>query len=247
MPRGARPLSELLPVRLLPGRSEISRVSLLGRSGCGRLIAGRTSRWGIAASEVCLLSGAHNPVCHEAIAPWDEKNSGTDLMRRKIMETDTLEKIFREHPFFKDIEAHHLRTIIECATIERFEPGDVIFREGEPAHSFYLIRTGKVALQLVSYRAEPFTVLTLDQGEIIGSSWLFPPYRWKLTATALEVARVISIDGAKLRARCEADHDLGYALMKQFAQIIGDRFDALSEHFVEVGPLQGKLEDASKV
>ena len=116
----------------------------------------------------------------------------------------------------------------------RFEPGDVIFEEGDPAHRFYLIRTGKVALQLVSYRIEPFTLMTLEEGDIIGWSWLFPPYRWKFTAKALGVIRAISIDGRSVCARCDEDHDLGYELMKRFAQIIENRVEALSVHLVAV-------------
>jgi CRP-like cAMP-binding protein len=157
-----------------------------------------------------------------------------DLIRRSNVETETLERILREHPFFKEVKEHHLRAIIESATVVRFEPGDVIFREGDLAQSFYLIRTGKVVLQHACYRVEPVTVLTVGQGEIAGWSWLFPPYRWRLTAIALEITRAIAVDGAKLRARCDEDHDLGYGLMKQFAKIIDIRFDAVSERLVEV-------------
>ena len=150
------------------------------------------------------------------------------------METETLEKILDEHPLFKGMDERHLRALVESATVVRFEPGDVIFEEGEPAHRFYLIRTGRVALQLVSYREEPFTLMTLEAGDIIGWSWLFPPYRWKFTATALDVIRAISIDGRGVAARCNEDHDLGYELMKRFAQIIEDRVEALSAHLVAV-------------
>ncbi len=129
------------------------------------------------------------------------------------METETLEKILDEHPLFRGMDAQHLRALGESATVVRFEPGDVIFEEGEPAHRFYLIRTGKVALQLVSYRIEPFTLMTLEEGDIIGWSWLFPPYRWKFTAKALSVIRAISLDARSVCARCDEDHDLGYELM----------------------------------
>jgi CRP-like cAMP-binding protein len=151
------------------------------------------------------------------------------------METEALKKILDEHAFFRGMKEHQLRTIVESATVVRFEPGEVIFEEGEPAHRFYLIRTGRVALQLVSYRIEPLTLLTLEEGNIIGWSWLFPPYRWKFTAKALDVTRAISLDGSSLRVRCDEDHDLGYELMKRFAQIIDNRVEAFSAHFVEVG------------
>jgi len=150
------------------------------------------------------------------------------------METATLEKVLEEHPLFRGMKEQHLRTLAESATIVRFEPGDVIFEEGDPAHRFYLIRTGRVALQLVSYRVEPFTLMTLEEGDIIGWSWLFPPYRWKFTAKALGVIRAISIDGRSVCASCDEDHDLGYELMKRFAQICENRVEALSVHLVAV-------------
>jgi CRP-like cAMP-binding protein len=151
------------------------------------------------------------------------------------MQTATfLEKILDEHPLFRGMKTQHLRTIGESATVVRFEPGNVVFEEGEPAHRFYLIRTGKVALQLLSYRIEPFTLMTLEQGDIIGWSWLFPPYRWKFTAKALDVTQTISLDGRSVRVRCDEDHDLGYELMKRFAQIIENRVEALSVHLVAV-------------
>jgi CRP-like cAMP-binding protein len=155
-----------------------------------------------------------------------------ELKGRRIMQTLTLEKTLEEHPLLRGMNEQHLRTLAESATVVRFEPGDVIFEEGEPAHHFYLIRTGKVALQLTSYRVEPFTLMTLEEGDIIGWSWLFPPYRWKFTARALDVIRAISLDGRSVCAKCDENHDLGYELMKRFAQIIENRVEALCVHLV---------------
>ena len=91
------------------------------------------------------------------------------------METQTLEKVLDVHPLFRGMKEQHLQTLVESATVVRFEPGDVIFEEGEPAHHFYVIRTGKVALQLVSYRVEPFTLMTLEAGDIIDGRGSFRP------------------------------------------------------------------------
>ena len=154
------------------------------------------------------------------------------------METATvekaLEKILDGDMFFRGMKAEHLHSIVDSGTIVRFEEGEVIFDEGEPAHRCYVIRTGRVALQLVSYRVEPLTLVTLEPGSLIGWSWLFPPYRWKFTAKALEVTRAISLDGDRLRAKCDQDHELGYELMKRFAAVIDKRIEALSTHLVEV-------------
>ena len=66
----------------------------------------------------------------------------------------------------------------------------------------------------------------MEAGEVFGWSWLFPPYRWHFDVQALDLTRALVFDGQCLRAKCEADHDLGYALMQRFAQVIVQRLQA---------------------
>ena len=147
---------------------------------------------------------------------------------------ETLESILAEHPLFGGMEQRHLQILAGCARNVRFESTDVIFREGEQANEFYLIRTGKVALQLFADRRGPLTVLTLEEGDVLGWSWLSPPYRWKFTARALEMTRAISLDGKCLREKAEADHELGYELLKRFVHVIEDRVRATSLQLMSV-------------
>ena len=63
-------------------------------------------------------------------------------------------------------------------------------------------------------------IQTLTEGDILGWSWLYPPYRWQFSARALEPTKAIAFDAARLRGRCEADHELGYQLMKRFAYVM---------------------------
>ena len=88
---------------------------------------------------------------------------------------ETLEPILEKHPFLKGLQPHHLKILVGCASNVRFEAGSFIFREGEEAERFYLIREGRVALQLSSDRRGPLNILTLREGDILGWSWLFPP------------------------------------------------------------------------
>ena len=77
-----------------------------------------------------------------------------------------------------------------------------------PADTFYLVRHGtRRARDRSSRRAAPSTIETLDAGEVVGWSWLFPPYRWHFDARALDAVRAIAFDGACLRGKCEDDHD----------------------------------------
>ena len=138
----------------------------------------------------------------------------------------TLQGIVSEHPFFVDLPAQHIETVVGCVSNVRFEAGHVIFREGDEANHFYLVREGKVALRIHSERRGPLTILTLGEGEILGWSWLFPPYRWKFSARAIEETRAFAVDGKCLREKSERDHALGYALLKRFARVVEERLEA---------------------
>ena len=127
---------------------------------------------------------------------------------------ETLERIIAEHPFLADLDPAFTSLMVGCAKNVRFNRGEYIFREGDPADQFYLIREGKVAVEIFAPQRQPIIVATLDEGEILGWSWLLPPYQWKLNARAIESVRAIALDGKCLRNKCEQNHDLGYEVLK---------------------------------
>ena len=147
---------------------------------------------------------------------------------------ETLEAVLAEHPFFKGLEARYLELAVGCATNTRFDAGTYIFREGEEADRFYLIRHGKVALEVFAPNRGTITIQTLEAGEILGWSWLIPPYRWRFDAKAIEMTRAIALDAKCLRGKCEEDHDLGYELLKRFAYIIGQRLEAARLQILDI-------------
>jgi CRP-like cAMP-binding protein len=147
---------------------------------------------------------------------------------------ETLERFLSDHPFFHNFQQRHLGLIVGCASNVRFDANQLIFREGEKANTFYLIRRGKVALQVVSERRGPITVLTLGEGEILGWSWLAPPYQWRFTARALQPTQVFAFDGECLRIKAEEDHDLGYELLKRFVGVIAGRLEATRLQIINV-------------
>jgi CRP-like cAMP-binding protein len=138
----------------------------------------------------------------------------------------TLEPLLAQHPFFQDLDPAYHKIIVGCAGNIRFRAGEFLFREGEAANRFYLIRHGRVALQVFIPGRGPTTLVTIEAGEVLGWSWLFPPYRWTFDAQALELVRAVGFDGECLRGKCDADHDLGYALMQRFAQIMVQQLQA---------------------
>jgi CRP/FNR family transcriptional regulator, cyclic AMP receptor protein len=146
----------------------------------------------------------------------------------------TLESILAEHPFFKGLEPRYMQFIVGCASNVRYNAGAYIFREGEPASHFYIIRQGKVALETAAAQRGPITIETIETGEVLGWSWLFPPYRLHFSARAVEPTRAIALDGVCLRTKGEADHDLGYELVKRVAQIMMERLQATRLQLLDV-------------
>jgi CRP/FNR family transcriptional regulator, cyclic AMP receptor protein len=146
----------------------------------------------------------------------------------------TLEGVLAKHPFFGGLDPRYLETAVTCASNMRFEAGDFIFREGEEANHFYLIREGKVSLEVFAPGRGSLTIQTLAGSDILGWSWLVPPYKWMFDARAAEMTRAIVFDGKCLRDKCEADHELGYELLKRVTPILGQGLDATRVQLVDI-------------
>jgi len=139
---------------------------------------------------------------------------------------ETLERILVEHPFFQGMQDEYLKLLAGCASNVRFNAGEFVLREGEEAHQFYLIRHGKVALEVFAPERGSITIQTLGEGEVLGWSWLVPPYRWRFDARAIELTRAIALDGKCLREKSEKDCCLGYELLKRFSQVMVEHLQA---------------------
>lgn len=139
---------------------------------------------------------------------------------------ESLERLLAEHKFFAGLAPEHLAVLVGCAANVRFEPGEFLCREGEPADNFYLIRHGRVALEMFVPQKGPVQLQSLDAGEIVGWSWLVEPYTWLFDARALEPVVAVSLDGTCLRTKCDDDPRLGYELLKRFADIMQQRLHA---------------------
>jgi CRP/FNR family transcriptional regulator, cyclic AMP receptor protein len=144
-----------------------------------------------------------------------------------------LEAQVAAHPFLIGISAHHIRLLADCAMRSHFRAGEVIFRENEAANRFYLIEHGKVALES-STLDEPVKIEEIGDGDLLGWSWLFPPYAWHFSARALEDTTAIFFYGTVLRDYCEKDHSLGFELFKRMSAVMLRRLQAARQKLLSV-------------
>jgi len=134
--------------------------------------------------------------------------------------------LLESHPFFAGLSPNAVELIAGCASNVHFGEGARIFGQGEPAEQFYVIRHGRVALEVYSPVKGPLIIDTMDQGEVLGWSWLVPPYRYFADARAVTAVRATALDGVCLRGKCEADPDLGYQLLKRVTTVMYHRLQS---------------------
>jgi CRP/FNR family cyclic AMP-dependent transcriptional regulator len=111
------------------------------------------------------------------------------------MTIKTLDTVVLEHPLFAALTPHQATVVAGCASNVVFDEGETIFHAGDKADTFYLLRHGRVALDLHAGERGSLTIETLGPGELLGWSWLIPPYRWQFDARAVDLVRAVAFDG----------------------------------------------------
>jgi len=144
-----------------------------------------------------------------------------------------LEARVAAHPFLLGMSDQHVRLLADCALSSHYEVGHVIFREGEMANRFYLIERGKVALES-STLGETARIDEIGEGDLLGWSWLFPPYAWHFTARTIEETTAIFFYGTILREYCEKDHSLGFELFKRMSVVMLRRLQGARQKLLSV-------------
>lgn len=134
--------------------------------------------------------------------------------------------LLAEHPFFAGLSAETVELIAGCGQNVRFAQDERIIAENEPADRFWVLRSGRVAIEVDDPRQGPLVIETIGPGELVGVSWLLPPYRWTFDARAVEPTRAVAIDAGCLRGKCDDDAELGYEMFKRFAGLVRDRLQA---------------------
>src|SRR6266700_4178095 len=138
------------------------------------------------------------------------------------------------HPFLKGLSQQHLLAILaEYATAADYKKDELIFREGDPANRFYLIRQGQVELETEIKDRGRMLIQTIGPGDVLGWSLLFAPDDWHFDARAVSPVKAIFFYGTPLRQRCEEDHHLGYELMKRVAEVVIKRLQAARKRLIE--------------
>jgi CRP/FNR family transcriptional regulator, cyclic AMP receptor protein len=146
----------------------------------------------------------------------------------------TIAELLEACGVFEGLSPGHLELVAGCGGNRTFHDGELLMQEGEPADAFYVVRHGTVALETYVPQRGALMIETLHDDDLLGWSWLVPPYLTHFDARALGVVRTVAFDGACLRDKCEADPALGYELMKRFAAVLTERLQATRIRLLDV-------------
>src|SRR5262252_4411231 len=139
---------------------------------------------------------------------------------RSEIQVEPLSTRVELHPLLAGMNHTQLALLTDCAVARHFNAKQPILREGEFANGFHLIETGKVALESEASFGKSIPIQILGAGDLLGWSWMFPPYVRQFTARAIEPTTTLFFYATILREYCERDHSLGYELLKRISAVM---------------------------
>lgn len=141
-----------------------------------------------------------------------------------------LGQLFASHEFLHDLSERHRMLLASGARPFTAKPGEMLAREGETAHAFFLIRSGRVALESGNKGGAHLVIQEVGPGEVVGWSWLIPPHHWQFSCRVVDAVEGISFEAQWLRDLCERDSSLGYHLLKQLVLVLTQRLASTRRH-----------------
>ena len=149
------------------------------------------------------------------------------------MSNQLIQDYLSAHAFFSGLDDNFMKFLSNSATEIKIKQGDVLFQQGERADKFYLLRNGQISVQVPALMGPTLEIQTLGEDQMLGWSWLIPPYRWNFQARAAEDSSLLEFDGSAIVARCEEDPKFGYELLKRFAALMSERLDAARQKMMD--------------
>ena len=135
------------------------------------------------------------------------------------MDNQSTAEYLSAHEFFSEFSDDVLKFLCECSSTREIKKGQILFRQGEHADKFYVVRKGRMSIQIPAIMGPILEIQSLGKDEVLGWSWLISPYQWNFQTKAEEDSELLQFDGAAILARCEQDPKFGYELLKKFRPV----------------------------
>ena len=137
------------------------------------------------------------------------------------------------HEFFSEFSDDDLKFLCECSSMREIKKGQILFLQGENADKFYVVRNGRISLQMPAIMGPTLEIQTVDEDQVLGWSWLISPYQWNFQTKAEDDSELLQFDGAAILARCEQEPKFGYELLKKFAALMSVGLNAARQKMMD--------------
>lgn len=150
------------------------------------------------------------------------------------MNQKSIADVLRAHAFFRDLPDADVEFIAGCGRNKIVKAGEWLAHEGDPADTFYILRSGKASIIAHIPQRGEVILQTVTGDDVVGWSWLFPPYQWTFSVRALDTVHAVELNGVCLREKCDRDNSMGYRLMKKFVEFMTSRVRATRMQLMDV-------------
>ena len=149
------------------------------------------------------------------------------------MSKNTIRKYLADSTFLAGFSTEHLDYLADHAKERTVAAGEVLFKLGEVANSFYFVKSGSIAVEIPAIYGPALRVATITDDMILGWSWMIDPYDWDFQAKAYEDSTLIEFDGKAILAHCGEDAGFGYEVYRRFAHLMSERLLAARQTMME--------------
>ena len=149
------------------------------------------------------------------------------------MSNQSITEYLSAHEFFSEFSDDVLKFLCECSSMHEIKKGQILFRQGEHADKFYVVRSGRISIQMPAIMGPTLEIQTVDEDQVLGWSWLISPYKWNFQTKAEEDSELLQFDGVAILARCEQEPKFGYELLKKFAGLMSVRLNAARQKMMD--------------
>jgi CRP/FNR family transcriptional regulator, cyclic AMP receptor protein len=139
--------------------------------------------------------------------------------------TDPILSAVQQHPFTEGLTPEHCATLASLAKRVSYDAGDILFREGDEKHEFFLLLSGRVALEMIA-QGQALRIHTLEGGDELGWSAVIMGGGKRFQARAIEPVEALEFDGYTLLDKCRSDTGFGYKIMHRLLGVVSERLQA---------------------
>jgi CRP-like cAMP-binding protein len=157
--------------------------------------------------------------------PRGRCRAGVTAAEEAPMNAPAVQPLLAQHPFAREFQPQQIERLATQARTATFAAEQVIFREGDECNDFYLIVSGRVALEMVVGN-RVLRIQTLGDGDEFGWSALITGRGKHFQARALTPLAALAFDGSQLLENCRRDPELGFSLMYRLLGIVAERLQA---------------------